>query len=365
MGIEISALLCYNLSRGNTMEKTTNEVLNEIQGYIKGSNHRRPCTLSTIKRSLRTKEVVDLIFSRPDVFNLSAEIKHVPEELLTDELLMRFVLNNAKNFYELDEQHQTLPVMLAFEMSKRLYERGSCVVWGRWGERLPYPQNLIECKKFLVETCNEIESAVEKRYDIEEIIKEINNVANQEIKTEENQFASEGVREKITIPNGKKLIILISGMPDSGKTTFSSMLADRFNNSVWFDSDMLVSNNLLEQKLDVLVGKDADVVVFSDVDADKFFSEKELAGYQTLNVVIEPESYRTAQVNSKYAHFRAMSTDDYEQTMKKKFNYDRISDALKVKNDYSQSLFDEREKVVDAALQTLSKSNNEEQLSQE
>ncbi len=347
------------------MEKTANEVFNEVEAYIKGGNYKRPCTLSTIKRIYRTKEVIDLIFSHPNVFNLSAEIKHVPEELLTDELLMRFVLTNAKNFYEIDEQHQTLPVLLAFEMAKRLYERGSFVVWGRWGEKLHYPENLIECKKFLVETCNEIERAIEQKYDVEEIIKSINNIANKEIKTEENLFANVGIKEKITIPNGKKLMILISGMPDSGKTTFSCMLAECFNNAVCFDSDMLLRNNLVDQKLEVLVGQDPDVVVFSDVDADKFFSEKELAGYKTLNVVIEPESYRTAQINSKYAHFRVMSTDKYEETMKKKFNYDRISNAIRVKNDYSQSLFVERDRVVDTALQTLGKNNSDVQLSQE
>ena len=68
---------------------------------------------------------------------------------------------------------------------------------------------------------------------------------------------------------------------------------------------------------------------------------------------------------SKKPNNSNLSTDKYEETMKKKFNYDRISGAVRVKNDYSQSLFVERDKVVDAALQTLSKNNNEEQLSQE
>ena len=146
------------------MAKSAQEVYDEVLAYIASNKHKRPCTLATIKKELRTPEIVDLIFAHPDVFNLMTEIKYVLEELLTDKLLMKYVLSNANNFYELEEKYHSMPVLLAFEMSKRRYERNSSAIWGIWGEKLRYTEKAMENKKFLVDTCNEIEIKLKEKY---------------------------------------------------------------------------------------------------------------------------------------------------------------------------------------------------------
>ena len=111
--------------------KTEEQVYEEILTYINGKNHKRPITLSTIKKDLRTEKIVDLVFSRPDIFNLEKELLHVPEGNLKEKSLLTYILWNPKNFESLSEENQTLPTMIAFEIAKRRYERQSAIAWGR------------------------------------------------------------------------------------------------------------------------------------------------------------------------------------------------------------------------------------------
>ena len=44
------------------MQKTEEQVYNEIVAYINAKKHNRPCTLATIKKNLRTPKIINLIF---------------------------------------------------------------------------------------------------------------------------------------------------------------------------------------------------------------------------------------------------------------------------------------------------------------
>lgn len=107
--------------------KNENEVYNEILTYINGDKYNSPCTQASIKKIFRTKEIVELIFYRPDIFNLVAEIKHGPSDQITNEILVKYVLSNPYVIERLDDDLQTLPVMFAFEFSKRRYESISAI----------------------------------------------------------------------------------------------------------------------------------------------------------------------------------------------------------------------------------------------
>lgn len=146
--------------------KSEEEIYNEIISYINGVNHRRSCTLATIKKVLRTQKIVDLIFSRPDIFKLDSEIKHVPIENLTDEVLVRYVLAIPWEFPSIDESLVTLPVMVAFAFAKRRYEEISAYEWGPDGEVLPITEKFEACRASILDICSQLPS----KYNDEDIL---------------------------------------------------------------------------------------------------------------------------------------------------------------------------------------------------
>lgn len=100
--------------------KTEEEAYNMVIDYINATKHNSPCLLVTIKRVLRSERIIDLIFSRPDIFKLESEFKHIPDEMLTEKILIKYILINPNCFISLDETLLTLPVMVAFEFAKRI-----------------------------------------------------------------------------------------------------------------------------------------------------------------------------------------------------------------------------------------------------
>lgn len=257
------------------------EILKDLEKYIKGWKRNRPNVLATIKKSKRTKRIVDLIFSRPDVFKLENEIRNVPEELLTDEILIRFVLARPKEISLLDERVLSTPVLVAFEFAKRRYEHFSSRAWGEWSERIKTPEIYKKCIDDIRSLCDVLPS----KYDdqiyrdneleyYEKLIREILNICNRDKHLKKRTDNYNIKYERIDFDLEKKLYIFISGYPDSGKTKLSALLEERIKGSVRFDSDMLLERDMLETPLEVLSG-DAKVVIFSDIYAHKFFSSKE------------------------------------------------------------------------------------------
>ena len=341
--------------RGTRM-KTEEQVYGEILAYINSNKHNKPCTLQSIKKEQRTKRIVDLVFSHPSVFNFEVEFNHVPEELKTEELLMKYVLGHPYFMKNLTEEKSTLPVMVAFEICKRRYERISAMWWGSSRERIPYYGKTQECRKQIQEIADNVLSGLEENAKSEDIIKKIQQLCGE--KTIQSQ--SETYQSKcnnFSFDSDKRIVILISGHPDSGKTTFGNLLNLKINDSVAFDSDMMLLSNRLGESFNTLAGK-AKVVIFSDLDADRFFSKEELAGCEVFNIHMNPESIKEMYRNSKYMRqlsFEEYMSRFYQETKDKT----RFKDAIQVTNTYDMMLIKEADRVIDVISRELSSENEE------
>ena len=110
--------------------KTEEEILSDLTNYVASKKRNRPSVLAPLKRDARTQKICDFVFSNPDTFKLETEIKHVPMNCLTEEILIKLVLANPENINLLSEEMITVPVMVAFEFSKRRAEHLSHREWG-------------------------------------------------------------------------------------------------------------------------------------------------------------------------------------------------------------------------------------------
>lgn len=104
----------------------------------------------------------------------------------------------------------------------------------------------------------------------------------------------------VDIIRDKRVLVLISGTPDSGKTTFGKMLSHRINNSVCFDSDELYKDGKEGRRLWQLVNPDVKVVIFSDPHADNYFSTSEMYEFDVVNIVVMPKFVELMYRHSKY-----------------------------------------------------------------
>lgn len=335
--------------------KTEEEVYNEVIAYINSGKYKRPCTLQTIKRELRSSRIVELIFSHPRVFIWDNEIMHVPQELRTEELLMTYVLEDPKRLEKIPEEEQTLPLLIAFEFSKRRYELASARMWGHWRERLEYIGKSKDYRANIIKIADEIERtckwASEETPDID-LIEAIKSYCRLNDITLEK---SEPYTRKYNIVDfglDKRLVILVSGHPDSGKTTFSRMLSESIIDSKCFDSDMLMERDLLLVPFDKLAGNKS-VIVFSDIDADRFFSSEELKDCYVINVYVQPISVQEMYRHSKY--MRHLTVDEYLRafSVETKPNPERYKDAIIVANNYTSGTYKEVDRAIDEIAERL------------
>jgi len=293
--------------------KTEDDIYREIEDYINSGKHNRPCTLQSIKKEFRTPRIIELVLSRPDIFKIAAEFPHVPKEYRSEKFLTQFVLGNPKRLALHDEngdlprfiteEEQTIPVLIAFEFAKRGYERRYALEWGQYEQwydgnhihrdyagKIPYTGKTREYKDVIEEHCDLILNL------LKESSRDINNISFSELASIIVEYCRcnhielkptekcELKYSKVNFNLSEKLVVLVSGCPDSGKTTFSRILANCFQNSTCFDSDSSFSLSLSEAK------DNAEVVVFSDLYADDFFSQEEIGNASVVNIVISPTS---------------------------------------------------------------------------
>ena len=126
--------------------------------------------LSTIKRDFRSARICQTVFSNPSTFNFNEEIKYMPMELMTEEFLIQIVYDNPKllcsrdedgpRLVSIPEEKQTLPVLVAFEMGKRVYEKRSAMSWGKWGEKIPYTDKTFEFRKTIADVADKVEDRI-------------------------------------------------------------------------------------------------------------------------------------------------------------------------------------------------------------
>ena len=344
--------------------KSEEQIYIEIINYINGKKHNRPCTLSTIKKKYRSKRIINLIFSNPDIFKLKSEIKHVPIEYLTDEILIKYVLAHPKEFEQLDESLQTIPVMVAFEFAKRRFEYISSIYWGASGEKIKITEKYSEYRNSLSSICNKLTTKYNDKdilenysYYVEKISNEIITYCNKEniILEKQEKYISRYTLVDFNID--KPIFILVSGLPDSGKTTVSNILSNKIKDSIYFDSDMLLERNMLTTPLSQLINN-AKVIIFSDIYADRFFSKDELGDSLIINILVRPISIEMMHRYSKYMYGIPFNT--YKKNEIETINYTHIDNYINITNDYTNNLL----KEVDIALEEIEviinnyKSNN-------
>lgn len=283
--------------------------------------------LSSVKTDFRSPRICQIVFSNPDIFNFEEEIKYIPMELMSEEFLIQMVYDKPKLLCSRDErgsrtisipeERQTLPVLIAFELGKRRYEKFSAMQWGQWGEKIPYTDRSLEFRKTITDIADKVEDKIgtnnlkhsqsfketdERDAFINELVTSI-----QEESTSVALQPDEHYKPKYThldYNSDKKMLILVSGYADSGKTTFSRYLASTIDGAICFDSDQLLERGLLDSKLSQLVRPDDNVVIFSDLDAFNFFRPQEIndamGNANILKVYIKPSSIKRMLHHSKY-----------------------------------------------------------------
>lgn len=283
--------------------------------------------LSSVKTEFRSPRICQIVFSDPDIFNLEEEIKYIPMEFMSEEFLIQMVYDMPKLICSRDEkgsrtvsipeEKQTLPVLVAFELGKRRYEKFSAMQWGEWGEKIPYTDKTQEFRKTITDIADSVEDKIgtnnlkhtahfddvaERDTYINELVSSIQKESNSVSLQPDEQYKPK--YEHTNYGFDKKMLILVSGYSDSGKTTFSHYLANSINGAICFDSDQLLERGLLGFKLSQLVKLNNNVVIFSDTDAFSFFSSQEIkeamGDTNILKVYIQPSSIFRMLHHSKY-----------------------------------------------------------------
>lgn len=259
------------------------EIYSDLVNYINGRIYNRGCVLQSIKKELRTPRIIDLVFSNPQAFHLINEIEHVPEALLTPQVLIKFILSNPRYIAKLSDDELSFPVLMAYEFSKRYAER-----WTSYNS-LDYkvPLKYIAYQYDIVTKYQEINRHIKEDdkgagalvyYD--RVSKELNRYYGL------NGFTVIHSHNLIDIMADKKIVVLISGAPGSGKTHFGDLLSSVFAYGASFDSDDLLINDTIGKPLDELVASYAKIIIFSDVDAANFFSEDDLKDKIVINITM-------------------------------------------------------------------------------
>lgn len=283
--------------------------------------------LSSVKTDFRSPRICQIVFSNPDIFNFEEEIKYIPMELMSEEFLIQIVYDKPKLLCSRDErgsrtisipeEKQTLPVLVAFELGKRRYEKFSAMQWRQWGEKIPYTDRSLEFRKTITDIADKVEDKIgtnnlkhsqsfKETDERDAFINELVNLIQDESTSVELQ-PDKHYKPKYThldYNSDKKMLILVSGYADSGKTTFSRYLASKIDGAICFDSDQLLERGLLDSNLSQLVRPDDNVVIFSDIEASDFFRPQEIndamGNVNILKVYIKPSSIKRMLHHSKY-----------------------------------------------------------------
>lgn len=332
---KIGVNLMGNKKSSGTKYKSEEDVYEDLQRLMqvwnKNGTRRKLFSkrsyLSSVKMEFRSSRICEIVFSNPNVFKFEEEIKYIPMELMSEEFLIQIVYDEpqllcskyeqGKQTVTIPKEKLTLPVLVAFELGKRRYEKFSAMKFGKDGKKIPYTEKILEYRKTITDTADKVEEKIgtnnlkhtqafkeadERDAFINELVTSI-----QEESTSVELRPDEHYKPKYTHSNynsDKKLLILVSGYADSGKTTFSHYLASTIDGAICFDSDQLLERGLLDLKLSKLLRTEDNVVIFSDLDAFDFFRPQEIndamGNANILKVYIKPSSIKRMLHHSKY-----------------------------------------------------------------
>lgn len=241
--------------------------------------------------------------------------------------------------------------------------------FGMSAPRVLITKKYSKCSDYVSSICDKLPS----KYNDEEILiysnraKYVEKVSNEiieycDIIDEEIQEVQEYKSKYDMVDfntNDKKVFILVLGCPDSGKTTFSRILSSKIKDSTCFDSDILLERDLLGTPLNQLVDDKYRVVVFSDLYADRFFTEEELGDSIIINILMKPVSIEKMYQNSKY--MQKIPFDQYKKYEIEPIEYKSLTDAICVTNEYNNKILMQVDIVLDEILNRINISQSNDQ----
>ncbi len=323
------------------------QALKRIQKYIDLNVYNKNAVLWKIPTEARTKKVIELILSRPDIFNIDKELSIIPPELIDDEPKIKCILYNPGNFNALSRYRCDMPMMVAFMMSKKMHD--FCISQGAPVLGYVYPR--VYVPEAVSNNRAEINAIIEKininftsAYAVQDYKDFIHYVAqrimayfNPEIEPEilpnvvpfgvPNPCASdfEDLPEVPTVKQQPRVAILISGCGKSGKTTIGKKLASRIKDATFIDSDQLLEDDLYGLPLTEIVSEDTNVIVFSDLFAHRYFAPEDFASYSVVNILVQPLS---RDLDAEHARYRASE-------------FRALNNPIIAINDYTEKSLDE------------------------
>jgi len=328
-------------------EKDVSDIYLKILDYINLPKDKQnvPCMLATFHPVFQTPKIIGLIFSYPEIFNLSKEIKYTASAYLSEKDLITFVLANPNHLSFLSDAQQTKSVLIAFEFSKRRYENLFA------GEKIPYLGKSKDYSDDIIENFNWISSErlngtvwdgeIFSAKELAEYIYTIFSVNTSELKP---NVTYEQKYKKVDFGLEENLFILVSGVTDAGKTNVADILEKVIKNSHHFDDDKLIARGDLPPS-----AKSTDKV-FIGSSTDEYASSQslKLKGAKVINIIVKPISVNEWYTHSKYVknYNSAFSLNaDYEN------KYKDVADPIIVINPYTKNIYQE----IDRAIEEIAK----------
>lgn len=308
------------------------QTLKRIQSYIDLNFYNKSGVLWNLPTEARTKKVVELVLSRPDIFNIDKELSIIPPNLVDDETKIKCILYNPGNFNTLSKSGCDMPMMVAFMMSKKMHDffisQGAPVL-GYVYPRVYVPEVVSNNRAEINDIIEKININFTSAYAVQDYKDFIHYVAQRIMA----YFNPELIPEKLpnvvpfgvpnpcasdfddlpTVPEAQKpeprVAILISGCGKSGKTTIGKSLASRIKGATFIDSDQLLEEDLYGLPLAEVLPEDTNIIVFADLFAHRYFVPEDFASYTVVNILVQPINGELDVEHSRYraAEFRALN----------------------------------------------------------
>ena len=294
--------------------------------------------LSSVKTDFRSQRVCELIFLNPDIFDIEIEFKNIPQEHISEDILMEI----ASNY--ISEDKLSIPVLVAYELKKRqvdlhMYRNRDSYGYNYQNQLLTYPKKASRYLNSIRSLANEIESFSENGCAIEEnsfedLIYLIKSCTEGKEFEPDEEYKT--LYRKIEYTGQKKLIILVQGITDSGKIRLSNSIKGIIKDAKYYDSDIYGQHTSLEEIISYAehVSIFSDPYIFSTInDAKNIYPNANI-----FKVYVKPEDIKTMIYTSKR---RSGVSKDYLAKVKdeNKYSEDRninLADLV-VTNDFTES----------------------------
>lgn len=343
-------------------EDVYNYIISNIESWRKKKTwiYSNKGFLSSIPRRFRTPKIWDLIYNNSDVFNTILEYKNLPPESISEDGLIKFAFDAPRLFWGqcasnvFSDNQITFPVLVAYELSKRRVDIARFKNRASYGldyyyNFLGYPRKALNYLRTIRRVADNVEDYFIDDIDFEKFSAFNSNKLSESLKedfmsilkicTDEEKFETEEYNtkyEKVQPKDNKKLVLLIGGNPDSGKTTLSNSLEDRIKGAKHFDFDRFDINYSVEQIFKNT--RDVSVAIFSEPDIIRGYDniKQMYPDANVLKIYVRPENIRTMTQNSKFRKNRFVDEEYAKRIREEEARYTQLADFV-VSNDYTSN----------------------------